>query len=152
MPFLAQVVRTISFSEKVHSVQIASDLRLAIRITNRNRGQIARFGALSCLECHRWVLKRWGFKQLETNLASRWEGVRLPRASWKSSDFPGSAPNFLKVFGDFPGSSLTVELYSNPGVPRKVSQTFPEVPRTSPAVSRTSPEVSPFSGKPDTLS
>ena len=27
--------------------QIASDLRFAIRITNRNRNQIARFGALS---------------------------------------------------------------------------------------------------------
>ena len=27
--------------------QIASDLRFAIRITNRNRSQIARFGALS---------------------------------------------------------------------------------------------------------
>ena len=32
------------------------------------------------------------------NLASRWEGVRLPRASGKSPDFPRSSP-------DFPGSS-----------------------------------------------
>ena len=32
--------------------QIASDLRFAIRITNRNRNQIARFGAL------RYVLRK----------------------------------------------------------------------------------------------
>ena len=31
-------------------------------------------------------------KFLETNLASRWEGVRLPRASGKSPDFLGSSP------------------------------------------------------------
>ena len=36
-----------NFSEKVHTVSIASDLRFAIRITNRNRSQIARFGAFS---------------------------------------------------------------------------------------------------------
>ena len=35
---------------------------------------------------------------LETNLASRWERVRLPRASGKFPDFPGSSQNF-------PGSS-----------------------------------------------
>ena len=35
---------------------------------------------------------------LETNLASRWEGVRLPRASGKSPDFPGSSPNFPGSF------------------------------------------------------
>ena len=29
---------------------------------------------------------------LETNLASRWEGVRLPRASGKFPDFPESSP------------------------------------------------------------
>ena len=35
---------------------------------------------------------------LETNLASRWEGVGLPRASGKSPDFPGSSPNFPGSF------------------------------------------------------
>ena len=35
---------------------------------------------------------------LETKLASRWEGVRLLKASGKSLHFPGSSPNF-------PGSS-----------------------------------------------
>ena len=39
--------------------------------------------ALSCAE-----------KMQEINLASRWEGVRLPRASGKSPRFPGSSPNF----------------------------------------------------------
>ena len=90
---------------------------------------------------------------LETNLASRWEGVRLPRASGKSPDFPGSSPNFPGSFSaTSPGSSLTVELNSNPEVPRK----FPKLPRKFP---KTSPEVpglprrsASFSGKPDTLS
>ena len=36
--------------------------------------------------------------QLETHLASCWEGVRLPRASGKSPDFPGSSPNFPRSF------------------------------------------------------
>ena len=38
------------------------------------------------------------FFPLETNLACPWEGVRLPQASRKSLDFPGSSP-------DFPGNS-----------------------------------------------
>ena len=36
--------------------------------------------------------------ELETNSASRWEGVRLPQASGKSPDFPGSSPNFPGSF------------------------------------------------------
>ena len=36
--------------------------------------------------------------QLETHLASRWEGVKLPRASGKSPDFPGGSPNFPGSF------------------------------------------------------
>ena len=31
-------------------------------------------------------------------MSSRWEGVRLPRASGKSPDFPGSSPNFPGSF------------------------------------------------------
>ena len=42
---------------------------------------------------------------LETNLASRWEGVRLPPASGKSPDFPGSSPNLP---GSFSATSLKV--------------------------------------------
>ena len=45
-----------------------------------------------------------------------------------------------KFFGDFSGSSLTVELRGSP----EVSQTSPEVPQTFPEVPQTSPEVSPF--------
>ena len=89
----------------------------------------------------------------DTNLASRWEGVRLPRASGKSPGFPGSSPELpRKFFGDFPGSSLTVELNSNPGVPRKFSRLprkFPELPRRFPGLPWRSAL---FSGKPDTLS
>ena len=73
---------------------------------------------------------------LETNLASRWEGVRLPRASGKSPDFPGSSRTSPEVFGDFPGSSLTVELNSNPEVPRK----FPKPPRKFPKLPRKFPD------------
>ena len=51
---------------------------------------------------------------MRTNLASRWKGVRLPGASGKSA--PQSSPNFPS---DFPGSSLTAELNSNPEVPQK---------------------------------
>ena len=40
----------------------------------------------------------WGGRELEINLASRWEGVRLPRASGKFPGFPGSSPNFPRSF------------------------------------------------------
>ena len=96
-----------------------------------------------------------GLGWLETNLASRWEGVRLPRASGKSPDFPRSSPHFpgsfRKFFGNFTGSSLTVELYSNPEVPRKfprLPRKFPRLPRKFPGLPRRS---APFSGKLDTL-
>ena len=74
--------------------------------------------------------------ELETNLASRWEGVRLPRASPEVPGLPRKFPKLpRKFFGDFPGSSLTVELYSNPGVPRK----FPGLPRKFPGLPRKFP-------------
>ena len=67
--------------------------------------------------------------KLETDLASRWEGVRLPRASGKSPDFPRSFPELpRKFFGHLPGGSLTVELYSNPEVPGS----FPDFPGSFP--------------------
>ena len=68
----------------------------------------------------------------ELDLASRREGVRLPRASGKSPDFPRSSPNFPEVFRRLPRSSLTVELNSNPEVPRK----FPKLPRKFPKFPR----------------
>ena len=63
----------------------------------------------------------------ETDLASRWEGVRLPKASGKSPGFPGSSPNF-------PGSfSATSPNFSHcGGGSPEVSQTSPDVPRTFP--------------------
>ena len=53
-----------------------------------------------------------------------------PRTSPK---FPGLPRKF---FGDFPGSSLTVELSSNPEVPRK----FPTLPRKFPKLPRKFPD------------
>ena len=88
---------------------------------------------------------------LETNLASHWEGVRLPRTSGKSPDFPGSPANFPGSFRRLlrKFSHCGTE-YQSRGSP-EVSQTSPEVSRTSPEVPRTSLEVPRFSGKPDTL-
>ena len=71
-------------------------------------------------------------------------GSQAPRSFWEVPGLPRKFPNLpRKFFGDFPGSSLTVQLNSNPEVPGS-SPNFP-------GSSRTSPEVSPF-GKPDTLS
>ena len=46
--------------------------------------------------------------------------------------FPEVPRTSPEVFGDFPGSSLTVELNSNPEVPRK----FPKLPRKFPKLPR----------------
>ena len=52
------------------------------------------------------------------------ELLESPRTS---PEVPRTSP---EVFGDFPGSSLTVELNSNPEVPRK----FPRLPRKFPGL------------------
>ena len=97
---------------------------------------------------HTTVVKHYGRVSpcfpLEKKLASRWEGVRLPRASGKFPGFPGSSPDFP---GSFSATSPEVLSLWNSTVTRgspEVCQTSPEVPRTSPEVPRTSPEVSPF--------
>ena len=62
-------------------------------------------------------------------------------SSRTSPEVPRTSP---EVLGDFPGSSLTVELNSNPEVPRK----FPKLPGSSPnfpGSSGTSPKVKPLS-------
>ena len=88
------------------------------------------------------------------------DGAVTPGPSRKCLDLlesPRTSPEFRglprKFFGDFPGSSLTVELDSNPEVPRKFPkrpQKFPRLPRKFPGLPRRS--LTPFSGKPDTLS
>ena len=78
-----------SFSEKVHTVSIASDLRFAVRITNRNRNQmIARFGALSgpisrgfLRDPRSGVTPKWGFG-LAMLAASGGRIVLLPGTFW----------------------------------------------------------------------
>ena len=72
---------------------------------------------------------------LETNLASRWEGVRLPRASGKSPNFPRSSPDFPEVLSlwdltaiqGFPGSSPDFPA-SSPDFPGS----FPDFPGGQP--------------------
>ena len=80
-------------------------------------------------------------------------GSQAPPSFWKVPGLPRKFPQLpRKFFGDFPGSSLTVEFNSNPGVPRKfprLPRKFPELPRRFPGLPRRS---APFSGKPDTLS
>ena len=60
-------------------------------------------------------------------------GSQAPPSFW---EVPGLPRKFLKLpqkfFGDFPGSSLTVELNSNPEVPQK----FPKLPRKFPKIPR----------------
>ena len=66
---------------------------------------------------------------LETNLASRWEGVRLPRASGKSPDFPGSSPNFP---GSFSATSPEVLSLWNFTAIQGFPGSFPDFPGSSP--------------------
>ena len=95
------------------------------------------------------VMKR-NWRQI-WRVAGRESGSRELLGSPPTS--PGSSPKLpRKFFGDFPGGSLTVELSSNPGVPRKfpgLPRKFPKLPRKFPKLPRRS---APFSGKPDTLS
>ena len=80
-------------------------------------------------------------------------GSLAPLSFWEVPGLPRKFPKVpRKFFGDFPGSSLTVELNSNPEVPWKFPQTSPEVPQTSPEVPGLPRRSAPFSGKPDTLS
>ena len=66
---------------------------------------------------------------LETNLASRWEGVRLPRASGKAPDFPGSSPNFPRSFSATSPEVLSLwNLTAIQGFPGS----FPDFPGSSP--------------------
>ena len=65
------------------------------------------------------------------------EGSQAPPSFWEVPRLPRKSPELpRKFFGDFPGGSLTVELSSNPGVPRK----FPGLPRKFPKLPRKSPD------------
>ena len=69
---------------------------------------------------------------LETKLASRWEGVRLPRASGKSPDFPGSSPNFPGTFSATSPEVLSLwnltAILRFPGSCPKLPRKFPKLP------------------------
>ena len=74
-------------------------------------------------------LKSESPETLETNLASRREGVRLPRASGKSLDFPGSSPNFP---GSFSATSPEVLSLWNLTTIQGFPGSFPDFPGSSP--------------------
>ena len=87
-----------------------------------------------------WVTLSIHWRQI-WRVAGRESGSpELLGSPWTSPEVPRTSP---EVFGDFPGSSLTVELNSNPKLPRK----FPKLPRKFPELPRKFrdfPEVSPF--------
>ena len=63
-------------------------------------------------------------------------GSQATPSFWEVPGLPQKFPKVpRKCFGDFPGSSLTVELYSNPRVPRR----FPRLPRKFPGLPRKFP-------------
>ena len=65
------------------------------------------------------------------------EGSQVPPSFWEVPGLPQKFPELPQnFFGDFPGSSLTVELNSNPEVPRK----FPGLPRKFPKLPRKFPD------------
>ena len=86
------------------------------------------------------------FAQVGDKFGESLAGSQAPPNFWEAPGLPRKFPELpRKFFGDFSGTSLTVELNSNPKVPRK----FPKLPRKFPELPRRS---APFSGKPDTLS
>ena len=67
--------------------------------------------------------------RLETNLASRWEGVRLLRVSGKAPDFPGSSPTFP---GSFSATSPEVVSLWNLTAIQRFPGSVPNLPGSSP--------------------
>ena len=69
-------------------------------------------------------------------------GSQAPPSFWEVPGLPRKFPELpRRFFGDFPGGSLTVELSSNPGVPRKfprLPRKFPKLPRKFPGLPRRS--------------
>ena len=71
-------------------------------------------------------------------------GSQAPPSFWEVPGLPRKFPEPpRKFFDDFPGSSLTVELNSNPEVPRKfprLPRKFPRLPRKFPGLPRKFPD------------
>ena len=77
------------------------------------------------------------FPKLGDKFGESLGGSQAPPSFWEVPGLPRKFPELpRKFFGDFPGSSLTVELNSNPEVPRK----FPKLPRKFPKLPRKSPD------------
>ena len=85
-------------------------------------------------------------------LASRWEGVRLPRTSGKSPTSPEVPRTSPEVFRRLPRKLSRCGTWQQSRGSPEVSQTSPEVPQTSPEVPGLPRRSAPFSGKPGTLS
>ena len=83
---------------------------------------------------------KWTFPRLfllETDLASHWEGIRLPRASGKFPDFPGSSPNFPGSFSTT--SPEVLSLWNLTGI-QGFPGSFPDFPGSSPDFPRSFPD------------
>ena len=105
-----------------------------MRLPLRKNGRDSLFEEVRVLKVSEKVLRGVSFLYvggyfLETNLASRWEGVRLPRASGKSPDFPGSSPNFP---GSFSATSPEVLSLWNSTAIQGFPGSFPDFPGSSP--------------------
>ena len=95
----------------------------------------------------------WGPPFIGDTLGVSLGGSQAPPSFWKVPGLSRKFPELpWKFFGDFPASSPTVDLNSNPEVPRK----FPRLPRKFPGLPQKFPgfprRSAPFFGKPDTLS
>ena len=116
--------------------------RNQFRITNPNRN-------CQCLQLLRCDLGRETILIARFSIQSRRFSATNWRQIWRVAGRESGTPELLgspqnspevprtspEVFGDFPGSSLTVELNSNPEVPRK----FPRLPRKFPGLPRKFP-------------
>ena len=117
-------------------------INLSIWVSN---GKTPLKNALSSsLSLHPVLSLCWVFIWLETNLASRWWGVKLPRASGKFPKLPRKFPELPRKF-----SATSPEVLSlwNLTAIQRFPGSFPNFPGSSPnfpGSSRTSPEVSPF--------
>ena len=82
-------------------------------------------------------LFHWSTPSLGDKFGESLGGSQAPPSFWEVPGLPRKFPELpRKFFSDFPGSSLTVELNSNPEVPRK----FPRLPRKFPKLPRKSPD------------
>ena len=148
--FLGSILKN-NFELRLQSLTICDFEVAAIRVTKVVH---CRKVSSHCLHplfpFHQIEIRNFGlWKSIgtETNLGDKFgESLGGSQATPSFWDVPGLPRKFSKLprkfFGDFPGSSLTVELHSNPGVPGsfppRLSREFPGLPWKFPGLPRRS--------------